>query len=76
MAITKTTTIRTAEIMFLTSEEKADAVIQVRLLDSWDDPDDGDLPLQKMRKFNISRGDDVSSYPQFIQDLSTWLWGS
>lgn len=76
MAITKTTTIRTAEIMFLTSEEKADAVIQVRLLDSWDDPDDGDLPIQKMRKFNISRGDDVSSYPQFIQDLSTWLWGS
>ena len=62
--------------MFLTSEEKADAVIQVRLLDSWDDPDDGDLPIQKMRKFNISRGDDVSSYPQFIQDLSTWLWGS
>jgi len=76
MAITKTTTIRTAEIMFLTSEEKADAVIQVRLLDSWDDPDDGDLPIQKMRKFNISRGDDISSYPQFIQDLSTWLWGS
>ena len=76
MAITKTTTIRTAEIMFLTSEEKADAVIQVRLLDSWDDPDDGDLPIQKMRKFNISRGDDVSSYPRFIQDLSTWLWGS
>lgn len=76
MAITKTTTIRTAEIMFLTSEEKADAMIQVRLLDSWDDPDDGDLPLQKMRKFNISAGDDVSSYPQFIQDLSTWLWGS
>ena len=76
MAITKTTTIKTAEIMFLTSEEKADAMIQVRLLDTWDDPDDGDLPIQKMRKFNISRGDDISSYPQFIQDLSTWLWGS
>jgi len=76
MAITKTTIVKTAEIMFLTSEAKADAIIQVRLLDSWDDPDDGDLPLQKMRKFNISPGDDVSSYPQTIQDLSAWLWGS
>lgn len=75
MAITKTTTIKTAEVMFLTSEEKSEAVVQVRLLDTWDDPDDAELPIQKMRKFNIKPGDDISVHPQFIQDLINWLRG-
>jgi hypothetical protein len=75
MAITKTTTVKTAEVMFLTSEEKSEAVIQVRLLDTWDDPDDAELPIQKMRKFNIKPGDDVSAHPQFVQDLVAWLQG-
>lgn len=75
MAITKTIKVVSANIAFNTKSDLRDkASIQVRLRETWDDPDDSSLPISSGKTKNITRDSDVSEYPQFIQDLATWLW--
>lgn len=78
MAITKTTTVRSTSILFPRKRggERSTAVIQADLLDTWDDPEDEDLPLSKARQISIESGQDTSEYPQFVQDLAAWLYSS
>ena len=78
MAITKTTTVRSTSILFPRKKgvERSTAIIQADLLDTWDDPEDEDLPLLKARQITIESGQDTSEYPQFVQDLAAWLYSS
>ncbi len=77
MAITKTIKVASANIAFNTkSDARADAFIQVKLRETWDDPNDDSLPLSTTKTTNITNSTDVSGYPQFVQDLAAWLWSS
>lgn len=76
MAITKTTTVHRVDVLVRNTEDYTASVLSVTLVDMWDDPEDDDLPIRNTRSVNISPGADTSSYPQFVQDIATTVWGS
>ena len=74
MAITKTTELKKVDIIFPRGvTDKSEADLHITMRDTWDDPDDAELPFIKQRIDAVGPGDDVSSYPQFVQDLAAWL---
>jgi len=76
MAITKTTTVREITVLVTDSSDYTTSTLCLTLLDSFDDPNDAELPLRKSRRVNIERGTDLTSYPQFVQDVAATVWGS
>lgn len=85
MAMTKTT-----EITGLYLRKSALAgnewIIQATYVDTWDDPDDDDLPLQKTRNVDYRKTEqdeegnqvivDHSSAPQLVQDICASAWAN
>lgn len=76
MAITKTTTVHRVDVLVGNTSDYTESVLSVTLVDMWDDPEDDDLPIRNTRSVNLSPGADTSSYPQFVQDIATTVWGS
>ena len=76
MAITKTTTVHKVDISVKDTSDYTQSVLSVTLVDKWDDPDDNDLPIRNCRSVNLAPGTDVTSYPQFVQDVAATVWGS
>lgn len=76
MAITKTTLVHKLDINVTDLSDYSQSILSVTLIDKWDDPDDNDLPIQNTRSVNLAPGSDVSSYPQFVQDIAATVWGS
>jgi hypothetical protein len=75
MAITKTTELKKVDIIFPRGvTDKTEAGLHITMRDTWDDPDDAELPFVKQRIDAVGPGEDVSGYPQFVQDLAAWLW--
>jgi hypothetical protein len=76
MAITKTTTVHRVDVIVRDASDYTTSVLALTLVDKWDDPEDDDLPVRNTRSINLTQGSDVSSYPQFVQDIATAVWGS
>lgn len=76
MAITKTTTVHRVDILVIDTSDYTQSALAITLVDKWDDPDDADLPIRNSRSVNLVPGTDVTSYPQFVQDIATTVWGS
>ena len=76
MAITKTTKVHRVDVLVRDTSDYTQSVLSVTLVDMWDDPEDDDLPIRNTRSVNLASGSDVSSYPQFVQDIATAVWGS
>jgi len=76
MAITKTTTVHRVDILVRDTSDYTQSALAITLVDTWDDPDDADLPIRNSRSVNLRSGSDVSSYPQFVQDIAATVWGS
>ena len=70
MAITKTTKLKKVEVYPRDEDQNVmEPIISVHLQDSWDDPDDDQLPLVKERV--ITRGRAVDPDKTHIDDLPT-----
>ena len=76
MAITKTTTVHRVEVIVKDTSDYTQSTLSVTLVDKWDDPNDADLPIRNSRSVYIKSGSDVTSYPQFVQDIAATVWGS
>jgi hypothetical protein len=76
MAITKTTVVKRVDVTVRDATDYTQSVLSVTLIDTWDDPEDADLPIRKSRVVNLPTGTDVTSYPQFVQDIAGTVWGS
>lgn len=76
MAITKTTTVHRVDVLVRNSSDYTQSALAITLIDIWDDPNDADLPIQNSRAVNLMPGADVTSYPQFVQDIAATVWGS
>ena len=70
MAITKTTVVRDITV----SNVVKPPVLHLVLTDTWDDPDDNDLPMIQTRKINVEQGHDISQYPQLVRDIAGVIW--
>ena len=76
MAITKTTVVQRVDVTVRDATDYTQSVLSVTLIDTWDDPDDADLPVRKTRMVNLLPGTDVTSYDQLVQDIAGTVWGS
>jgi len=76
MAITKTTSVHRIDIIVKDVTDYTQSMLAVTLVDKWDDPEDNDLPLRSTRRVNLESGTDISSYPQFVQDVANNVWGA
>ena len=76
MAITKTTVVQRVDVLVKDTTDYTQSVLSVTLIDTWDDPDDADLPVRNTRMVNLSPGTDVTSYDQLVQDIAGTVWGS
>ncbi len=84
MAITKSSTLVTVHC----NMEEASQFITAHYVDSWDDPDDDDLPIQKSRSIQFDRYltqkndegeiiqvlNDVTTLDQILQDICAVVW--
>ncbi len=85
MAMTKTTEI-TGFYLRMSALQGNEWIVQATYVDTWDDPDDDDLPLQKARNVDYRRTEtdadgnvtviDHSSEPQIVQDVCAAVWPS
>lgn len=79
MAVTKTTTVKSVQVL-PPEGDIAHHEIWVEYRDSWDDPDDNDLPIEKCRVSHLRRYDengnstDISSHHTLVQSLCNLLW--
>ncbi len=76
MAITKTTTVHRVDVSVRDTSDYTQSMLSVTLVDKLNYPDDADLPIRNSRKVNLAPGSDVTSYPQFVQDIAATVWGS
>ena len=53
MALTKTRSMERIEVFYMDTDD--DAIVNVRYKDTWDDPDDDDLPIDKPYAISIRR---------------------
>lgn len=74
MAITKTTTVSSINIIVLDTADYTQSALSLTLVDTLTDPDDDNFPIVTTRRVNIEQGADVSSYPQFVQDVASTVW--
>ena len=76
MAITKSSTLKRVLVLI---DEPTD-YLQVTYHDSFDDPNDDELPLVSKRNTDIPRYDDdgnptdLSGYEQIVQDIAAVVW--
>ena len=71
MAISKTTRLVDLHIAYPVG---GNAIMGGTILDTWDDPDDAELPVSKKRKFSADLNTDFSVYPQEVQDIAAVLY--
>ena len=88
MAITKTRLNSEARIILGNNPDSVhtntDAIVQIRYIDRIDDPDDDDLPVDKVASRNLTKYltaedgtqslRDVSGEEQWIQDICAAVW--
>jgi len=84
MAVTKTTKLLKVEVYpGDTSKEDYEPFIVVTMEDTWDDPEDDDLPIVKQRvsrKGRVWEPDfpdlktDISDWPTLAQDIAKKVW--
>lgn len=88
MAITKTRLNSEARIILGNNPDSVhtntDAIVQIRYIDRIDDPDDDDLPVDKVVRRNLTKYltaedgtqslRDVSGEEQWIQDICAAVW--
>lgn len=48
--------------------------VHAKVLVSWDDPDDSDMPVSKVETRVFNEGDDVSGQAQLVQDICAAAW--
>ncbi len=74
MAITKTTKVKSVQVSVLDASNYSKSVLCLTLVDTYDDPDDSQLPLTKARRENLKNGTDLTAYPQLVQDIAATVW--
>ena len=77
MAITLTRTVQRIETypaMEAPEGEKTYPTLMVVYNDSFDDPDDEQLPVTATKVIHFNKGDDVSGEDQLVQTIATAIW--
>lgn len=77
MAITLTRTVQRIETypaMEAPEGETTYPTLMVVYNDSFDDPDDEQLPVTATKVVHFSKGDDVSGEDQLVQTIATAIW--
>jgi len=75
MAITKTTQLKDVTVLVRDTTDSSKTVLCLTLIDTYDDPNDDQLPLVKARKVNIkSSVTNITDYPQLVQDIAAVAW--
>ena len=74
MAITKTTTVSSINIIVMDTSDYTKSALALTLVDTLSDPDDSSFPIQTTRRVNLEHGSDVADYPQFVQDVASSVW--
>jgi hypothetical protein len=75
MAITTTTTVSSINVIVLDSNNYAGSALALTLVDTVTNSEDADFVMKNTRRVNLESGTDVSSYPQFVQDVASAVWG-
>lgn len=82
MAITKTTTLERIEV-FPPKTDPGAPIMNIHLIDTWDDPDDEELPIRKKRVITRGRAvpevdgiarTPIDDLPQLAQDVANTIW--
>lgn len=76
MAITTTTTVSSINVIVLDSNNYAGSALALTLVDTMTNSEDADFEMKNTRRVNLESGADVSSYPQFVQDVASTVWGN
>jgi hypothetical protein len=74
MAITTTTTVSSINVIVLDSNNYAGSALALTLVDTMTNSEDADFEMKNTRRVNLASGADVSSYPQFVQDVAAIVW--
>jgi len=77
MAITLTRTVQRIETypaMEASEGETTYPTLMVVYNDSFDDPDDEQLPVTATKVLHFSKGDDVSGEDELVQTIATAIW--
>lgn len=77
MAITLTRTVQRIETypaMEVSEGETTYPTLMVVYNDSFDDPDDEQLPVTATKVIHFNKGDDVSGEDQLVQTIATAIW--
>jgi len=74
MAITTTTTVSSINVIVLDSNNYAGSALALTLVDAMTNSEDADFEMKNTRRVNLESGSDVSSYPQFVQDVASTVW--
>jgi hypothetical protein len=77
MAITLTRTVQRIETypaMEAPEGETTYPTLMVVYNDSFDDPDDEQLPVTATKVIHFNKGDDVSGEDQLVQTIATAIW--
>lgn len=81
MPITKTTTITDIQVISPEGDQAHHQVV-VQYKDTWDDPEDNELPLEKFRVETLRRYDtdgnptDISSHDAMVRSVAELFWTS
>jgi hypothetical protein len=75
MAITTTTTVSSINVIVLDSNNYAGSALALTLVDTMTNTEDADFEMKNTRRVNLASGADISSYPQFVQDVAATVWG-
>lgn len=77
MAITLTRTVQRIETYPAVAVEEGETTYPTLMVvynDSFDDPDDEQLPVTATKVLHFSQGDDVSGEDQLVQTIATAIW--
>ena len=77
MSITLTRTVQRIETypaMEAPEGETTYPTLMVVYNDSFDDPDDEQLPVTATKVIHLNKGDDVSGEDQLVQTIATAIW--
>jgi len=77
MAITLTRTVQRIETYPAMEAPEGEATYPTLMVvynDSFDDPDDEQLPVTATKVLHFNKGDDVSGEDQLVQTIATAIW--
>ena len=77
MAITMTRTVQRIETYPAAPAEEGETTYPTLMVvynDTFDDPDDEQLPVVATKVMNFSEGDDVSGEDDLVQTIATAIW--